>query len=97
MSVFCKIYQNMSQNLINRISKNCNYKHYHWPLYKRAFLTDNPQSTVEDWYVWKERFQTHNWEIDIWTMTMDDFEYHWPYHSAFIRNSFEGANLFEEE
>ncbi len=96
-SVYCKIYQNMSQNLIDRISKNCNYKSYQWPMYKKAFFTDNVTAGEEDWYNWQSHFQTKDWESDIWTMSKLDFEYYWPYHASFIKTYFEGANLFEEE
>ena len=96
MSVFCNIYQKMSQKLINRISKNCNYQHYRWPMYKKAFTHDNSVATNAEWHDWHNKFQINDWETDIWSMNVVDFKYYWPYHSAFIIEYFDDAGLFEE-
>tara|TARA_R110001632_G_scaffold64607_1_gene153505 strand:+ start:843 stop:1145 length:303 start_codon:yes stop_codon:yes gene_type:complete len=96
-SVFCEIYQKMSQKLIKRISKNCNYKSYQWPMYKKSFFADHDTAGEEEWYIWQIKFQTKDWETDIWMMSELEFEYYWPYHASFIKTYFEGANLFEEE
>ena len=50
-SVFCEIYQKMSQKLIKRISKNCNYKSYQWPMYKKSFFADHDTAGEEEWYI----------------------------------------------
>ena len=89
---FCTIYQNMPQRIINIISDNCNFQSSKSPMYKKYFFVNYPVATSHDFYNWLSHYQSNDWQVDIWIMDDEQFEYHWPYHASFIME-----NNFEEE
>ena len=78
-SRFCKQYQTFNEeeirfinlNIINRLEE---FKYTH----KNFFFEDNSEASQTDYYEWWMHIIKFHWENDIWTMTEEEFQYHWP-------------------
>lgn len=55
--------------------------------YREMFFEFHGHNAIEeDFYDWFAHFKTGDWQSDIFTMTDDEFKYHWPSHAAHMRS-----------
>lgn len=83
-SRYCKAYQEMNQQKIEKIGEYCKPIPQKSAMYRREFFKNNSELSDDEWYVWGKYYFSNNWEIDIWIMTEDEFKFSWPFHTGFI-------------
>lgn len=77
-------YEQMSAEEIAIISKHCEHKHDSHYSYRKRYFKNHPDHTLEDFHEWEFHYMSANWQEEIWIQSAEEFEYHWPYHAAFI-------------
>jgi hypothetical protein len=82
-------YQNMTAEEIAIITKHCLHKHDSHYYYRKAYFKTHPENNIEDFHDWEFHYMNSDWQDSIWIMSSKDFEYYWPYHSAFIQELYQ--------
>lgn len=70
--------------------QNMNIYNYSWThsinYYRELFFEFHGHiASDDDFYDWFAHFKSGDWQSDIFIMTDDEFEYHWPSHATHIK------------
>ena len=82
-SFYCEKYQEFSARKIDLIQKNLIDRiHLYQYTQKKFFFEDNPTASENEFYEWWYHIICNNWQNDIWFMSEEKFQYHWPMITA---------------
>jgi len=83
ISFYCDMYQNYSARQIEWIQKNLidSIDLYRYTM-KEIYFVDHPSASEGEYNDWWHSILCNDWQNDIWFMSEEKFEYHWPMISA---------------
>ena len=85
LTFYAEQYSNITGRDIEHMT-NFNYTWTHSiGYYRDAYASRNGDSSPDKFYEWFRHFWSSDWETDIFFMSNEEFEYHWPIHAIYIK------------